>query len=240
MPPRTRRTTSKRTPPKEIQKPGHALVKVRIGNRTYDAVRDSSCHTCMHPARLEIEEKLVQGHSYRAIAALYSGTEWTNADGTRLKLPEINERSIFHHMKTGHLPVETAALRQIAEERAKEMGQKYEEMTASLVDGYTFSKQVLAITQQKLASGELHPDVKDGLAAAKLIKEFEDTAQGNVDTEAWAEAMTIFFETAQNVMPPEMWSQFGSLLSQNPILAAIQNRINGQDQEDVMEGEVVS
>lgn len=233
MPPRPKKKTG------EVQTaPGHALIKVRIGNRTYDAVRDGRCQTCMHPARMEIEEKVVQGIGYRPIAEQYSETRWTNADGTTITLPKITWTSILGHCTSRHLPVEMAAYQQILEERAREMGQKYEEMTSSVVDGFVFSKQVLAATQMALATGELKPDIKDGLAAAKLIKEMEDSAQGSVETEAWSQAMTIFFETAQKFMPPDMWAHFGASLAGNPILAAIQNRLNGT-QDDTVDAEVV-
>lgn len=223
---------------KEITAPGRALIKVRIHGREYDAVRDNRCQTCMHPARLEIEEKILQGVPYPQLARLYSGVEWTNADGTTITLPRVDWQSIRNHYKAEHLPIEAAVLREIADQRAQELGQRYEEQTTTLVDGYSYAKQVLAITAQSLATGKLQPDVKDGLAAAKLIQEMESSAQGNVDSEAWSEAMTIFFETAQKFMPPDAWQQFGTALATNPILAAIQQRLAGQS-DDVLDAEVV-
>lgn len=223
---------------KELMAPSQALIKVRIHGREYDAIQDKRCLTCMHPARLEIEEKIIQGLPYPQISRLYSGTEWTNADGTSTSLPRVEWQSIRNHYKQSHLPTETAALREITEQRAAELGQAYEEQTASLVDGYSYAKQVLAITARDLASGDLRPDVKDGLAAAKLIQDMESSATGSVDSEAWAEAMTIFFETAQKFMPPDAWAQFGNALASNPILAAIQQRLSGQN-DDVLDAEVV-
>lgn len=221
----------------ELKAPHCALVQVRIGNRTYDAIHNKACHTCTHPARREIEEKILQGKSYRSIAELYSGTDFTQADGTVTRLPMVSWNSIFQHFKNQHLPVEAAVLREVADQRARDIGQHYEEQTARIVDGYSFAQQVLIKTQQDLALGNLRPDVKDGLAAAKLIKEIEESAAGSVDAEAWSQAMTVYFETARLFMPEDMWSRFTTALAGNPILLAIQKRLTAA--EDVMEAEIV-
>lgn len=214
-------------------KPIKSLVQVKIGGRTYDAVQSSTCRTCMHPARLEIEAKIAQGHTYRAIAEMYSETEYTHGSGETITLPPIEWNHIFAHFQHGHLPVETAVLRAVVDERAKELGQAYEEQTSKLVDGYVFAKQVLTKAQEGLADGELSPTLSDGIAAAKLIQEIEKSSLGSVEVEAWSEAMMIYFETAQRFMPPEMWEHFVRSLEANPILQAISRRLVAQQQGDL-------
>jgi hypothetical protein len=218
-----------------------SLVQVRIGGRTYDAVYHNGCLTCTHPARKEIEEQIILGTSYRRVATMYSETEWTQPDGTKITLPKVSWDNLFHHFKNEHLPVQAAVYREILDKRAAELSEHYEEQTARLVDGYSFAQQVLARTQEGLATGTLQPDIKDGLAAAKLIKEMEQVGNGaSADAEAWGQAMAVYFETARKFMPDDMWQNFTQALMANPILQAIQNRRSAlESNQDYEDGEVV-
>lgn len=219
----------------EPLEPRSSLIQVKIGGRFYDAQRVPQCNTCTHPARGDIELMIIQNHAYRDIAQRFSGTEYEVGGETRV-FPEIGYMSIYRHFERGHLPVEAAALRQIVDERAKDMGVSYDEQTAAIVDGYTLAKQVLYRTHEGLADGSLRPSVQDGLAAAKLLKEFEQSAGGQLDAEAWSQAMMRYFEIAQQIMPGEMWERFASALSTDPVLAAIRRRLEA-GQDDAIEGE---
>lgn len=216
-----------------------SIIQVEVHGRKYDAVSHRACHTCTHPARAEIEMKIVQGHTYRSIADMYSGTEWTQPDGEVITLPSVAWGAIFHHFKNKHLPTELAVLRTIADNRAVEMGQNYEAQVDHIVDGHTFAQQVLTKTQQRLASGELQPDLKDGLAAAKLIQEIEQGATGSVDAEAWSQAFIVYFEHARRFMDDETWKRFSEALSTDPILLGIQRRQNASPENEIIDGEVV-
>lgn len=224
-------------PSTEVVEARSALVKVKIGGKTYDAAQVKQCHTCMHPARREIEQRVLSGSSYRDIAQHYSGTEYVTAGETRV-FPDLEWMSIFTHFKRGHMPVEAAALRQIMDDRAGELSEHYEAETAQLVDGYTFSKQVLQKTQESLLSGDIKPSVSDGIAAARLLRELEADAGGNIDTEVWSQAMTRYFEVAQKIMPTEMWERFAQALAVDPILLAIQKRLDATADEP-LEAEIV-
>lgn len=208
-----------------------SLVQVEIGGKVYDARFEKQCHTCTHPARPEIEEKIILGQSYRDIAMQYSETIYRNADGSETQMPAISWMSIYNHFKQKHLPVERAVVRQILDERAQKLSESYDEQTARLVDGHALAQHVMQETHRRLVNGDLSPSVRDGLAAAKLIKELEGESDGGFDAEVWSEAMVAYFETAQRIMPPEMWHRFTAALAQNPVLLSIQRRLESTDPE---------
>lgn len=201
-----------------------SMVQVRIGGRVYDAIYEARCNTCTHPARQLIEAEILRNNSYRAIARMYSGTLVPAVGGGEEPLPEIGYASIRNHFTSGHMPIGPATLRRLAEERAAEIGSNYEEACEQFVDHYVLAKAVVHRTHERLVMGEIEPEVKDGVAAAKFLADADAAAGGGVDAEAWAEAMTIYFEEAQAIMPMDMWQRFTQRLAQNPVLRAIAER----------------
>jgi hypothetical protein len=219
-------------PSAEVQEARSALIRVKIGGREYDAARNPQCDTCTHPARIEIEKRLLSGHSYREIARHYSGTEYTVGSETRV-FPKVGFMSIRNHFKQGHMPVEAAALRQILDERSAALSEHYEEETARIVDGYGFAQQVVRRAQEDLVSGSLRPTIQDGLAAAKLVAEMEAASGGQIEGEIWAEAMTRYFEIVRACVPDEIWEGIGQALIVDPVLKSIQRRIEGGEPEPI-------
>jgi hypothetical protein len=212
-----------------------SMVQVRVGNRIFDAIHEPRCNTCTHPARQLIEAEILKNNSYRAIARLYSGTLIEGAAGKPEQLPEITYASIRNHFTNGHMPVGPATLRRLAEERARDIGSKYEEAAEQFVDHHILATAVVHRTYERLVLGEIEPEVKDGIAAAKFLADVEASTPGGIDAEAWSQAMTVYFETAQQVMPPEMWDEFSGRLAVNPILKALVER--SAPDPDVIDGE---
>jgi hypothetical protein len=187
----------------------------------------------MHPARMEIESLVLQGHSYRSVAAQYSEVEWTDGNGETVMLPKVTGNSVIAHFRNGHMPVPSAAQRMIIERRAEQIGAaQYEHQVEQIVDQYTFARQVLSKTQERLLAGEIQPEVRDGIAAAKLIHDMESGNEESLDAEAWGEAVQRYFELAQKFMPPDMWEHFTQALRTDPILKAISNRASNRDAID--------
>jgi hypothetical protein len=215
-----------------------SMVQVQIGTRVYDAIYEPNCRTCTHPARMLIEEKLLQSYSYRQVAALYSGTEIDGPEGTRIALPTVSHQSINNHFRLGHMPLEAATLRKLADRRSQQLGQAYEDRAEQFVDHIVLAEATVQRTYERMVTGEIQPEVKDGLAAAALMAKVEADTTAGLDAEAWSEAMTIYFETAREVMDPLAWGRFTQALSQNPILSAIERRMNPTDEDQplVIEG----
>jgi hypothetical protein len=213
--------------------PRNSLVQVRVGNRVYDARRVSSCMCCNHPARMQIERMVVEGHPYQVIARQFSEVDYVVA-GEEKKLPRIEWSSIRTHYRNGHMPTELKAIRQIVDQRLDEIGQHAEELQGMFVDSYTVARTVMNIGVQKLINGEITPSVKEMLAAAKLVKEMELNEQNNgsaTDME-WQEAMSIYFTQARQLMPEDMWETFVRRLTLNPQLRALQERLESQQRGD--------
>lgn len=215
-----------------------SLVQVQIGNARYAARYSPVCNVCNHPARMEIEHQLLRGLSYRKIAMAYSEVEYETQGGV-LMLPKIGAIAVKNHYMKGHLPVDAAVHRQLVEDRAREVGSRYEEMATEFLDSYVAAKAVLRKGYDRLVSGEITPDVKETLAAAKMVQEIEDGARTNLDAEAWSQAMTVYFQTAQEIMSDEMWRSFTSRLSTNPILRSLAKKIAGEADSEIIDAEVV-
>lgn len=206
----------------------NSLVQVRIGNRVYDAVRVPQCHTCNHPARMEIETGIVENLAYRVIAERYSDVEFRESGGDVTVLPAISADSIRNHFLKGHLPLQAAVRRQLAEKRMQEIGYDLEALGGAFVDQITFSNAVLQRAHERLVAGEIDVEAKDGLAAAKFLAEAERQAGGDIDNEAWAQAMEVYFQATKAIMSPVQWVQLVQTLRSNPVLKAIEARLTNQ------------
>lgn len=216
------------------------MVRVRIGNQEYDAVYQAACNTCRHPARMLIEEKILQNFSFRAISELFSETSIKGEGDDEIVLPRISHQSVYNHFHNGHMPLEAATLRRLAQRRAEQIGSQYEERAEQFVDHYVLSQAVVHKTYNRLVNGEIQPEVKDGLAAAKMIAEVEAQTQAGLDSEAWSQAMQVYFETAQRFMDPASWAAFSQSLATNPILRAIQARLSPESEDNVIDADVVA
>lgn len=212
------------------------MVQVRIGNRIFDAVHEPSCHTCTHPARMFIEERIIQNWSYRRIAQTFSGVDFEIEPGRMEQMPHVGYHSIRNHFLRGHMPLQAATLRQLAERRAAQIGSTYEQAAGQFVDQVVLAEAVVTRAYERMASGEIEPEVRDGLQAAKFLQEVNDRTQAGLDAEAWSQAMQIYFETARQFMPDEMWAQFTQSLTANPILRALARRMEQSD--DIIDGEI--
>lgn len=211
------------------------MVQVQIGSRRYDAVKVQSCHTCTHPARMLIEEKLIQNYSYRVIAEMFSEKMMVLKEGDDpIWLPKVGYMSIGGHYTKGHMPLEAASMRRIADKRAQRISEHVmEDGDDPFVDQFVLAEAVVARTHQRLVKGEIEPEVRDGLAAAKFLQQIEDETENGVTAEAWAQAMTVYFETARRIMPIGMWQEFTHALTGNPILRAIERKLAPKDPDAI-------
>ena len=218
--------------------PRGSIVQVQVGNRRYDAYFSKKCDTCKHPARMYIEELIVQNYSYPRISAMYSETEYDEGGVTK-KFPRVSEDSIRQHFKSGHSPIPTAALRKMAEEKAEQLGGQWEGMVDRYVDPMLTAQAVMQRGYDQIATGNGTPTIAETLAAAKLVHEFESQGEGSVTEEVWREAFTVYFTTARDVMPDELWHKFANRLQSNPLLHALARKLNGEEPQTI-EGNVES
>lgn len=216
----------------------NSLVQVQIGDQVYDAVHSSGCKVCNHPARMEIELALVEGQSYPQIAKRFSEVRYEVGEGSMM-LPELKWGAIRYHVQGQHMPARAEIQRRLIEMRAESLGHDLEKAVDRFVDQYTVAQTIMYKGHDRLVSGEVQPSIQDTLAAAKLVQQIEEHSEQGYDSLAWEQAMTVYFETAQSLMPPETWQEFGRRLSANPILAALVRKQNGVEDPDTIEAEIV-
>lgn len=203
-----------------------SLVQVRIGGQDYAMRSEPNCKTCQSPNRLYIESELVRGRSYRSISRSLVGMP----EGEK---GHPSHESISNHVTAGHVPLGAATQRRIIERRAKEIGRSVEDSEDPLVDYVTVNQMIVHKGFEMLASGSLDIKAADVIGAAKFLKQVEDAAGGDIDTQAWIEATMEYMEIAQRFIPPQAWAEYSAALQASPVLRALAAR-----QQQTIEGEV--
>ena len=217
-----------------------AMVQIRIGSRTYPAVRDPRCPVCLHPGRVQIEEKLLFNETYKAIAEWAADVDHEDIDGTIVAWPVLSPAQLTRHFKSGHCPIDARVLHDLTEARNGEMATGYETMSGRVVDHVVTLQSVLSRGQERLVRGEIEPGVKETISAAKALAALEvAAAQTEQQDRSWfyESAMKIYFDEAQKIMNPEQWTRFSMALQTNPVLRQLTERAQ---QTEIVDAEVVS
>lgn len=202
-----------------------STVTYRIGGQEYALITNPRCTVCMSPHRFEIENQIVAGRSYRKIVQTLPEEDMLHPD------------ALYRHYRNEHMPAQHSMTRRIVEEQAQSVGKSIQEAEESLVDGMTLMKVVVQKTFERIASGEVDPKLREGLAAAKMLADLGEYDQGGADQQAYVEAFTVYQEEAMRLMGPELFAQFGEALETSPVLKALIARYEGRGQEDEEEEE---
>ena len=105
-----------------------SLANFTVGSDQYLVRVEPRCHLCASPKRAEAERLIAAGRTYRSVV-------------TELSLePGVSARNVADHYRAGHLPVQAAAIRQVARERSEEASHA----AAGLVQGVAGSSVVRA------------------------------------------------------------------------------------------------
>ena len=203
-----------------------SMVMTRIGGVDYPLRSDPNCKTCQSPHRIRIEADLIRGHSYRAIARSLEGLpEGVKGHPTR--------ESISNHVQKGHLPIGQAVQRRIIERRAREIGQAVEDSEEPLVDHITINRMIVQKGFEAMASGSLDIKASDVVQASRFLHQVEKEAGGDIDAQAWIQAVMEYMEIAQRFIPSDQWAAYGAALQRSPVLRSLAQR-----QSQTIEGEV--
>lgn len=208
----------------EVARPGTSLVQIKIGNREYPMVQSSRCGVCMHPGRFAIEEKLMLNFGYPAIIKYVSDQEVMKDDGTVEHWPEISTMQIRHHRDAGHIALNSEMIKEITQRRAEAQGIDLENYTGQFVDHVVAQKIILQQGVEALIKGELKPDVKDVLAASKLLTDLEAANEAHASVEQFQELMVLYFRTVQRYVTRDQWQEIIGEISSNPVFKAIQQK----------------
>ncbi len=194
-------------------RPGSVLM-VEVNGQRYPMKRAPQCRTCMSPYRMEIEQAILEQHSYRKIAAAVEGRE----EG---RLPHPSYQSIREHVNNGHMPIGPTAERALVESRAKQIGRDIEEHVSSLADYATVNEIIIQRGMERLARGELRPSMSELLAAIRMQHSIESTSEDGLDSAAWQQALVAYMEVAQQFIPQDLLQSYGAALAQHPVLRAL-------------------
>jgi hypothetical protein len=102
----------------------------------------------------------------------------------------------------------------LAEERAAQIAKDIDEGAGVVVDQVLFARAVVQRSFDRMASGDIEPDIQEGLAAARLLTDFDDT-----DTQAEAQAlfdlMKAYVEEMEKVASPEQMAEWAEACTDN-------------------------
>jgi hypothetical protein len=208
-----------------------SVVSITVGNRHLPAVVDNTCPVCTHPARPLIEERLLYNDPYPAIAEWVSGRKAETIDGLTIRWPQLSAWQIAGHYANDHCPVDVKVLHQLTQQRLSGTEADYDNSTTRIVDHVVTLSQIAQIGQERLARGELKPNLKETISAAKAVAALDLAAKAaeQVDNSAaYEQAMEVYFSAAKQIMTPTQWHDFGMLLAANPVL----QRLTGADVQD--------
>ena len=167
------------------------------------------CYVCASRYRDDVERHLASGRTYKAIAALLP----PDAD--------LSPRNIGDHLQNGHLDIDAAAVQRASRQQEHALQTAREPLVAAKSAHVSFAYGVLARVAERLHSGELEPDIKDGLAAAKLIAAMESAAGDRDQIEDYVTAMVALIDVVREVAPAQMFVEIGQSLARHPILEAL-------------------
>jgi hypothetical protein len=177
-----------------------SLASVEIGSESFPYRTEPRCRVCSSPRRLEIERALATGRTYQKIAETFGEPE------------EINARGVLAHVKRGHVPINAPAVRAVAKARSDEVSEAIAPLIRGAAANLSFAHAVVDRVRIRLESGEIEPNVRDGLAAARLIAECE-TGSGPLDTNEWQSEFMAVFEVVQAIMTPAQFEEMGDRLN---------------------------
>jgi len=209
----------------ELPEPkNNSIVQIKVGNVVRDMVYEPRCKVCNHPSRFSIEEKLLMGYRYSEIARSMSDLRNQKPDGEIETWPELEARNIKNHYQQGHVPLDSEMMAEFSRRRAEELGIEYEEAMVPVVDHVVVQKAVVQKGYDALVKGEIQPDVKDMLAASKLLGDREKELANNSSVEEWQEFMTLYFQAVRSVVGQDQWQQIVRAIQNHPVMRAMDAR----------------
>lgn len=222
--------TATPTAPAARRQGGSSVITYRLGGRDYPLRTVAQCKVCSSPHRFEIEQEIASGRVYKKIV------ESLRIQDEGL---DLNVKNLANHYSNGHMPLEQEASRRILENRAEKRGLDTQNGVDSLVDGMALAETVVQKTYEAIQRGEIKPDLKDGLTAARILETFAPVETG-ANAEIYAQAFMVYHEIAQMLMPAGQFEEFGRRLSSNPTLKALIARYSDGQQEEEQEEEPVA
>lgn len=196
------------------------------GNHTY-TVENLYVHNCQHPNRLFIEQQLVRGRSYSAIARSVP----PHPDTGKV----VDRRSVKHHYEE-HMDLDNAVIRGVLEEEAQLLGQNIEEGLVGAFSTRGALNVLIRKAYDDAMNGITTVEPRDMIQMIKLFQELDAASSTKIVEEAKA-SVAIFMASIQNVfadmLEPEQAKELSDaivaevrrLREQNEVEAEIENHL---------------
>lgn len=196
-----------------------SLAAYQFNGQIYPLKSVGRCLTCQSPFRVEIEKMIARGVPYARIAQDLDLRQGRN---------RVSTASMANHFKNGHMPVQQETVRRVLERKARERGESISEAIDARVDGETFAEMILQRTVERVGDGEIAPDIKDGLAAAKLLAELAPHEDAASESD-YVAAFMVYHSIAQSIMTESQFAEYSRRLAANPILRALSEKYSGEE-----------
>ena len=203
--------------------PPQANITYRLAHIDYPMRVIPGCKTCDSDLRPAIEHMVLMGFGWRKIAE-----SLPDLPGVDRLTPE----NLREHYDNGHMPLPEAQRRAVIERRARFKRVSSMDADMPMVDPYIVQSAIMQKGYERLMTGQIAPDVKDLISAAKEV--------GNLERESREEetinedAVINFIQAAREFMEPDDFMRWVSQLETNPAMSLYR-----QVEEDIEEGEVV-
>lgn len=209
----------------ELVPQSKSIVQVKVGSREYSMVRSTRCAVCMHPGRFTIEEKMLLNFGYPAIVRFIAEQpEIRKDDGSVETWPELTRTQLINHRNAGHVAANAEILHEFAQRRAEILGFDFETSSGALTDHYIGVQMVLQDGIERLVRGEIKPEVKDLLAASKMLADLENNNKQDATIEQYQELIPLFFAVVQKRVPAETFKVIMGEIQTHPVVKKYQQQ----------------
>lgn len=165
---------------------GNLLAQVEVAGQRIDYRQEPRCLTCRSGHRQSVEAMIAMGRTWRGIARALP------ADAG------LSEDNIRQHYSRGHMPLQAAVVQQAAEDRRLEISAAAEGQVEQRARHTRLAHAVLDRVLFRLASGDIEPEVRDGMAAARFLATLEPSEAGQGEYVAAFESLIL---AARSVLP---------------------------------------
>jgi len=178
-----------------------------------DEIVEPRCSICKSKFRRTMDQLLVMGVPFSEISRQFE------TEG-------ITRRALSNH-KRKHLSVEQAAIRQVIEEKARQMGEDVDNTKRHLLTRWGYLEVAMMKSYQAILDGTLVPEPRDVVHMISLMNKMEQDTAG-VQVDEMMRDFNAFTQAVKEIVDPDMYdrilNKFKKILEQEH--AVIEHHFN--------------
>lgn len=173
-----------------------------------EEIVEPRCSVCKSRFRRTIDQLLAMGVSFSEIARQF-------------EVEGVTRRALSNH-KRKHLSIEQAAIRQVIEEKARQIGEDVDNTKRSLLTRKGYMEVAMMKSYQGILDGTIVPEPRDVVAMISLMEKMEkDTSAAQVDE--MMRDFNAFTQAVREVVGNDKYdlilNKFKSILEQEKTIA---------------------